>query len=716
MTPSRRQFLRQTSAIAALPAAPWRPAGSPPADAAPWYKSAYRRAVIDMHIPDWDEAFLAKFDPAAYADQLVKSRSQSIVCYAMSHVGLFNYPTKVGRPHARFAERDVLREMVDACHARDIAVVLYVSLIFDRASADAHPEWRMRTWDGKVQGEGGRHGVLCVNSPYREYVRAFVSELAGRYDVEGLRCDMTFWPWLCFCEHCKRRHADEAGGEIPTTIDWIDPRWVAFQRCRERWLVEFAAIATDAAKAARPSITVEHQASTYPLNWMFGVTSELAARNDFLQGDFYGDRFQGSFVRKLLEDLTPNRPFGYETSVSVELKDHTARKPEALLEAKAAAAIADHAAFVFIDAIDPSGTVNPLAHERMGRVFDRLMPFYSELGGTRVRDVAVYHSQVSKFDPGAGPRPAASPDTSDTHTAASQRAGATLVRRHVPIGVITRPGLEEKLRGVKLLVLSNVHAMDDEESRIIREWVEAGGSLYASGGVGLFDPAGGLRDNFPLADVLGVTLDGKPGWNGRPHYIAPTPTGAGFFPEHNAEYPAFSTGFGLKVKARDGAEVLATRTLPWPAPDGSRFASIHSDPPWVATEEPELVRNRFGRGRAVYAATPIETLDGLEATFGLLVDDLAPSRSMEVDAPGCVEATLFHQPDRSRHVVALASFQAELPNLPIDGIVVRLRPSEPIRRVVALPGGRPIATRREADALEFDAPRLETLALFAAEY
>jgi hypothetical protein len=109
-------------------------------------------------------------------------------------------------------------------------------------------------------------------------------------------------------------------------------------------------------------------------------------------------RLQGSFVRKLLEDLTPNRPFGYETSFSVSLQDHTARKSEALLEAKASAAIADAAAFIFIDAIDPVGTVNPHAHERMGRVFDRLMPYYRELGGERVADIGLFYSLDSRFD------------------------------------------------------------------------------------------------------------------------------------------------------------------------------------------------------------------------------------------------------------------------------------------------------------------------------
>jgi hypothetical protein len=58
------------------------------------------RAVIDMHIPDWDPKFLSEFDADRYVEALVQSRAQSIVCYAHSHVGLFNYPTKVGRQHA----------------------------------------------------------------------------------------------------------------------------------------------------------------------------------------------------------------------------------------------------------------------------------------------------------------------------------------------------------------------------------------------------------------------------------------------------------------------------------------------------------------------------------------------------------------------------------------------------------------------------------------
>ncbi len=80
----------------------------------PWYATAYRRAVIDMHIPDWDDAFLAQFNADRCVAMLARARAQSIVAYAMSHVGLFNYPTKVGRQHKNLKGRNIVQEII--CH------------------------------------------------------------------------------------------------------------------------------------------------------------------------------------------------------------------------------------------------------------------------------------------------------------------------------------------------------------------------------------------------------------------------------------------------------------------------------------------------------------------------------------------------------------------------------------------------------------------------
>jgi Hypothetical glycosyl hydrolase 6 len=719
---NRREFLERSAGAALGPAVLAAPlvlaADKPMANTEPvakkWYESAYRRAVIDMHIPDWDDKFLSQFDPDQYVEMLVKSRAQSIVCYCQSHVGLFNFPTKVGQEHRGLKGRNAVAEMISRCHKKNIAVVLYTSLIFDRWAADNHPEWRMRTHDDKIQGEGGRHGVLCINSPYRDYVRRFVEEICTTFDFEGIRFDMTFWPWLCYCQHCQKRFADEVGGEIPKTINWLDEKWVAFQRCRERWLVEFAALATSTVRKHRPASTVEHQSSTFPLNWMFGVTAPLAKQNDFLQGDFYGDALQGSFVRKLLEDLTPNRPFGFETSFSVSLGDHTARKSEPLLEAKASAAVADHGAFIFIDAIDPIGTLNPATYERMGHIFDRLMPYYAHLGGRRVTDIFIYHSLESKFSFTGNGRHVSQPDTSDSHTTSCMEAARRIIANHLPFGVVTKGSLA-KLADAKVLILSNVNMMDDEEVQAVREWVRQGGALYASGGTSLVNKRGQMQKDFMLADVFGVSI-AQADWQKRDHYIAPTPEGAEYFAEFDAKYPAFITDYGMRVKAHAEAKVLATTTLPWAPPKPTQFSSIHSNPPWQPTDNPELVYNTFGKGKVVYSSSVLETVDVLSSTFIKLLRLLNNRYTFEADAHPAVEATLFHQPDRGRYVLSLIDFQKEMPNIPIEGIKVRLQLSGgSVSRIVQLPGTARIEYHEKEGVVSFTAPRLATLAMFAVE-
>ena len=78
---------------------------------------------------------------------------------------------------------------------------------------------------------------------------------------------MTFWPGVCYCAPCRKRWADEIGGELPTTVNWLDEHWVAFARKREEWLGEFAAVCTSTVKQLKPNATVEHQSSTYPRSW-----------------------------------------------------------------------------------------------------------------------------------------------------------------------------------------------------------------------------------------------------------------------------------------------------------------------------------------------------------------------------------------------------------------------------------------------------------------
>jgi hypothetical protein len=50
----------------------------------PWYQNSFRRMLVDMHIPDWDEKFLSEYDVSKTVDLYEKARLTSVMFYCNS--------------------------------------------------------------------------------------------------------------------------------------------------------------------------------------------------------------------------------------------------------------------------------------------------------------------------------------------------------------------------------------------------------------------------------------------------------------------------------------------------------------------------------------------------------------------------------------------------------------------------------------------------------
>ncbi len=685
----------------------------------PWYQRSYRRNVIDMHIADWDQKFLSEFDAKTYVDLLRLAGVQSAVVYAHSHVGHCNFPTKVGHTHNGMQGKTHLQDVITLCHRNGIAVQLYYSVIFDRWAYDNHPDWRIILVNGKPAGETVRHGLNCPNSPYRDYVVSLTEEMCQQLDFDGIRYDMTFWPNVCYCTHCQKRFAAEVGGELPKIIQWEDPHWVSFQRKREEWLLDFAHLLTQKVRSLKPQATVEHQASTYPQSWRLGVTYGLTKQCDFLQGDFYGDALQGSFVRKLFYNLSENQPYGFETSVMVSLRNHTAKKSKDLLRTKAYACLADAGAFVFIDAIDPVGTLNRSVYQRMGEIFGETRVYEQYLGGGKLcEDVAVYLSTESKFDFADNGKAPDDPKLSPRlpHVDAALGAVRALIDQHIPYGVITKKNLGSLAR-YKILILPNVLMMDLEEVEAIRNYVRSGGSLYASKYTSLTTKDGRRQKDFLLADVFGCSFVGET--EESKTFISPSPgKAADLFGGYTSKYPAMLDDAQLIVKSTGTSQVLATLVLPYTNPsDTSKFASIHSNPPGIPTHHPAVLMNQFGKGKVIYATGDIENNEIAREIFIQLLKQLFDRFKVEANAPVSVEVTTFDQPDKKRYLISLINFQKDLPNIPVDNIKLRVRLDGKVaKRLLLLPEEKPLPYEKNLDVVELSVPRLETFHMLSLEY
>ncbi|MFA5687892.1 MAG: alpha-L-fucosidase [Kiritimatiellales bacterium] len=674
-----------------------------------WLEKSYRRNLVDIHIEDWNPAFLSKLDPAVYVENLKTAQVKSAMIYANSHVGLCNWPTKTGAMHKGLNDRDFLGDVLALCAENGIDTVVYYSLVYNNWTYEKFPTWRIRNVDGQASRDPdvknffmkGRYGVCCSNNKeYREFTFAQLDELFDAYPFQGMFFDMTYWPAICFCDACKQRYAAETGGSIPEIIDWNDERWVNFQRKREEWMSEFVHTMTAKVKSRNPDVTVEHTCATIHFPYLLGTVTGNSDASDYAGGDFYGGFLQQSFICKLYSAVTQNQPFEYMTSRCYpSLKDHTTMKTKEMLELHAFLALAHNGAFLAIDAINPDGSLNKEVYQLLGSVFSELKKFEQNAGGTFCADAAIYFPLTSKYYPqdnGKHIRDAIEINDTSTNMPyldAPLGAARTMREAHIPFAVIARPNLET-LANYQLLIVPGARDMTLEEIAAFKAYVENGGTLYLSGET---SPA-------LLADVFGIKISGTT--KETLTYIAPVNEGCTLFPHVAPEYPL--TVFAAQLIAENVApeNVLAQIVLPGTDPaDSSTFVSIHSNPPQKNSGAPAMIKKSFGQGRVIWSAAQFEAAiqpPHKKAFESLVRSCFTVPPAFSSNAHPAVELTLFEQPERARFLLNLVNAQDVLPPVPIHGIqlYVRLNGKTP-ESIVRVSDGVKLFFSTDGDTIQF---------------
>jgi hypothetical protein len=295
------------------------------------------------------------------------------------------------------------------------------------------------------------------------------------------------------------------------------------------------------------------------------------------------------------------------------------------------------------------------------------------------------------------------------HLDAALGAARMLRENHIPFGVISKDNLKDT-GPYQVIILPNVLMLSEEEAEDIRRFVAGGGGLYASGGA--CPPL--------LKDVLGISLEGET--KERVTYIVPTPKGRTLgMTDVEPNYPLAMFQPQAKARASDPGEVLATLTLPYTDPaDGTKLASIHSDPPGVTTDYAAVICRAYGKGRVMWVSAPLETAEQPphRRVFAQMVRELAASPfSFEADAPGAVEVTLFHQPDKKRFLVNVVNAQEQLPPIPVFNATVRVRMNDKKAvRVALLPDDKPLPFATKGEYVEVTLPELNIFHMLMVVY
>lgn len=694
-----------------------------------WFQKSYRRNLVDMHIEDWNEEFLSKFEPEAYFENLKRARIKSPMLYVQSHVGYCNWPTISGRMHNAFKGRESsMRHLFDLCHSAGMDVVAYYSLIFNNWAHETHPDWRMLDSEGNdSRARGNRYGLCCPNNKgYRSFVLEQINEFCGYFEFEGVFFDMTFWPMICYCNSCKARWEQEAGGEMPKVVDWKDDRWLLFQRKRQEWMGEFADFATMGVKKIRPGCTVAHNCSNTNKCWQLGTDQRICNASDYSGGDIGGSQ---SFACKLFYNVSLNQPFEYMTTRCFPgLGEHTTTKSFDMLYKSVMLTYAHHGAALLIDAIDPCGTLDERVYERVGEVFSLAEKYEPYLEGRHAEDVGIYYSISLKadMDQNAFPVGSAQEETDrQPHLDAASGAANTLQEQHIPFGIVNSWRLE-LLDNLSVLILPDVPYMAENEVKAVKNYVSNGGSLYISG-----HSAPNL-----VEEIFGVTYEGFTAE--KITYMSPTLDGMNLMPEFTKEYPLTVTSSQAILSGAGKGEVLATMTLPYtiqPAYQRAcyisgtdnkdfrhdptyKFASIHSNPPGRFTNKPALMRTSYGKGKVIWSAAPFEAADRQQhsSIFAAIVRELGGSFSFSSNAPDFVELLLFRVPEKRRLLISLIDIMERFKVIEAGNFDVRVKVESKPLRVMLLPDEKEVPYLYDDGEVLIHIERLEIFKMFAIDY
>ncbi len=646
----------------------------------------YRAIHLDFHtsgdIPNIGE----EFDPDEFVATLKDANVNQICCFARGHHGWIYYPSETHpeRVHPHL-QTDLIGRQIEACHAADIQVPIYITVEWDLYSSRQHPEWCMVDPEGCYVGtkpfQAGFYRRLCKNSPYVDFLAEHTEEVLTRFDCDGFFFDIVH-AQPCVCRHCIEGMREEG----------LNPE---DEQDRQQYAVDVLLRFQERMSA----LVRKHQ----PDAFIFYNSGHIGPMHR---------KMKANYTHFELESL-PGGAWGYAhfpptqryartlglPTISHTGKFHTTwgdfhsyRNPVAL-EYECLRMLALNCRCEIGDQLPPDGKIDAPTYDLIGPVYEKVEaaePWCHD--AEAVVDIGVMTPEEFAGDA--------------THRATPRSlfgADRILQELHHQFDVIDSRADFSRYR---LIVLPDEIPVNPELAVKLQTFIANGGKVLASYRSGL-EPGG---ERFALGE-LGVAWKGDAPYS--PDFIVPEKLGDGLY---DAPYVIYLQG--AQVEPQLNAEVLSPVMKPLFNRTWEHFCSHRHTPVEGPADYPGAVRNE----NCIYLAHPHFTQYRERAPrwckqiVGNAIEMLLEEPVLRAEAPSTAIFTVNRQEAENRLVVHALHYVPEKRSeqleivediIPLHEVPVSVRVDEEVAGVRLVPGGEEIAFTMTDGRCGFVIPKVE---------
>ncbi|MDF2614311.1 MAG: Beta-galactosidase trimerization domain protein [Clostridia bacterium] len=669
------------------------------------YKLRFRQVHMDFHTSEKISGIGEKFDADEFAGTLDEARVNSVTCFARCHHGWLyydskNYPEMI---HPGLKQKDLLEQQIKACHKRNIRVPVYTTVQWDHFTSSRHPEWVCINEDGTMVDtcnpeskgvyEAGFYKTLCVNTSYRDYLKAHIKDIFESVpEVDGIFLDIVMVV-DCSCRTCVE-------GMLKENYDPVsrEERLLYAKKMME----EFKKDISDYIRSFNSAASIFYNTSHI----------EPALRT-----------VQDSYTHWELESL-PSGGWGYvhfpnsarfARTTGLDLLGQTGKfhtmwgdfhsfKNKEALEYECYRMLAFNAKCMIGDQLDPDGKISKDVYQLIGSVYkevEQKEPWCIE--ARPVCDMAIFTPEALGFNSGCG------------GTIPESVVGASTMLEEMghQFDIVD---VKSDFNSYKVIILPDEIIMNKELAEKVENYIEAGGSVIATYQSGLNSEKTAFASG-----VFGVNYLGEAPYS--PDFIVPKgEIGKGL---SETEYVMYKQGTHIEIT--EGTELLSSVNVPYFNRTWQHFCSHKHTPSSHQYGYPGIVK----KGKVIYYSHPVfSTYAQLHPKWCKLLiknglDMLLPEPIVRYEGPTSLLACVNLQEQEKRYVLHMLHYIPEKrcqeiftieDVIPLYYTKVSMKLSEKAKAVKVVPDGENLDFKYHDGRIQFVIEKINGHAMVAIEY